>query len=59
MDVGDPSNFIRIQEIYKNKFETLKNNVSSFSFSDDETKAAMLEIYTDHNYVCSHIAIPI
>lgn len=51
MDVGDPSNFIRIQEIYKNKFETLKDNVSSFSFSDDETKAAMLEIYSNHNYV--------
>ena len=51
MDVGNPSNFIRIQEIYKNKFEALKDNVSSFSFSDDETKAAMLEIYTDHNYV--------
>lgn len=51
MDVGDPSNFIRIQEIYKNKFENLKDNVSSFSFSDDETKAAMLEIYTNHNYV--------
>ena len=51
MDVGDPSNFIRIQEIYKNKFETLKDNVSSFSFSDNETKAAMLEIYTNHNYI--------
>jgi threonine synthase len=51
MDVGDPSNFIRIQEIYKNKFETLKDNVSSFSFSDDETKAAMLEIYNNYNYV--------
>ncbi|MFT4697308.1 MAG: threonine synthase [Flavobacteriaceae bacterium] len=51
MDVGDPSNFIRIQEIYKNKFETLKDNVSSFSFSDDETKAALLEIYSNHKYV--------
>ncbi|NMH89516.1 threonine synthase [Flavivirga algicola] len=51
MDVGDPSNFIRIQEIYKNKFETLKDNVSSFSFSDDETREAMQEIYTQFNYV--------
>jgi threonine synthase len=51
MDVGNPSNFIRIQEIYKNKFERLKDNLSSFSFSDDETKAAMLEMYTNHNYV--------
>ncbi|MDO5980657.1 threonine synthase [Flavivirga spongiicola] len=51
MDVGDPSNFIRIQEIYKNKFESLKDNVSSFSFSDNETREAMKEIYTQYNYV--------
>jgi threonine synthase len=51
MDVGAPSNFIRIQEIYKNKFETLKDNVSSYSFSDEETREAMLEIYNNFNYV--------
>ncbi|KAA5821453.1 threonine synthase [Algibacter amylolyticus] len=51
MDVGAPSNFIRIQEIYKNQFETLKENVSSYSFSDDETREAMLEIYNNYNYV--------
>ena len=51
MDVGDPSNFIRVQEIYKNKFETLKDNLSSYSFSDDKTKEAMLEIYNEFDYV--------
>jgi threonine synthase len=51
MDVGAPSNFIRIQEIYKNKFENLKDNLSSYSFSDDETKAAMLDIHNKYNYV--------
>ncbi|SFZ91526.1 threonine synthase [Flaviramulus basaltis] len=51
MDVGAPSNFIRIQEIYKNKFDTLKDNLSSYSYSDDETKEAMLEIYNNYNYV--------
>lgn len=51
MDVGAPSNFIRIEEIYKNNFETLKNNLSSYSFSDAETKEAMLEIYENYNYV--------
>lgn len=51
MDVGAPSNFIRIQEIYKNKFQTLKDNVSSYSFSDEATKEAMLEIYNNYNYV--------
>ncbi len=51
MDVGAPSNFIRIQEIYKNKFETLKSNISSYSFSDEDTKSAILEIYNNYNYV--------
>ncbi|MDN3667447.1 threonine synthase [Algibacter miyuki] len=51
MDVGAPSNFIRIQEIYKNNFEGLKENLSSYSFSDNETREAMLEIFNDCNYV--------
>ena len=51
MDVGNPSNFIRIQEIYKNSFNTLKDNLSSFSFSDIETREAMLEIYNQYGYI--------
>lgn len=51
MDVGNPSNFVRIQEIYKNDFNLLQNNLSSFSFSDAETKRAMLKIYNDYSYV--------
>jgi threonine synthase len=51
MDVGNPSNFIRIQEIYKNNFDKLKNNLSSYSFSDEETKVAMKEIYEDTGYI--------
>ncbi|WP_242158864.1 threonine synthase [Aestuariivivens sediminis] len=51
MDVGAPSNFIRIEEIYKNKFDTLKENLSSYSFTDDETRAAMLDLYNTYQYV--------
>lgn len=51
MDVGAPSNFVRIQEIYKNDFESLKENVSSYSFTDDETKEAMLEMFNKYGYV--------
>ncbi|WP_242093468.1 threonine synthase [Aestuariivivens sediminicola] len=51
MDVGAPSNFIRIQEIYKNKFDTLKEHLYSYSFTDDETRAAMLELYNTFGYV--------
>lgn len=51
MDVGNPSNFIRIQEIYNNNFEEIKNNLTAFYFSDNETKEAMLDLYNNYNYV--------
>ncbi len=51
MDVGNPSNFIRIQELHNNDYDTLKANLSSYSFTDEETKAALLEIYHDWNYI--------
>ena len=51
MDVGNPSNFIRIQEIYKNNFDKLKTNLSSYSFSDDETREALKELYDDFSYI--------
>ncbi|WP_054850794.1 threonine synthase [Olleya sp. ITB9] len=51
MDVGNPSNFIRIQEIYKSNFSTLKDNLSSYSFTDNQTKDALKEIHDQYNYV--------
>lgn len=51
MDVGDPSNFIRIQKIYSNNFEQLKNNLSSFSFDDEKTKLTMKAIHKKTGYV--------
>jgi threonine synthase len=51
MDVGNPSNFIRIQEIYKNNFKALKNNLTSFSFTDYQTREALKELYGELNYV--------
>ncbi len=51
MDVGDPSNFIRIREIFKGKFDLLKKNLSSFSFSDYQTREAMKDVYSTSKYV--------
>jgi len=51
MDVGDPSNFIRIREIYKHDFNKIKENLSSYSFSDGLTKEAMLKVYSESGYV--------
>lgn len=51
MDVGNPSNFIRIQKLYDNNFEALKNNLTAYSFSDEQTKEALSAIYKGSGYI--------
>jgi threonine synthase len=50
MDVGNPSNFIRILEIFHHQFPELKNNVSSFSVTDEETLVTIKRIFEKYNY---------
>jgi threonine synthase len=51
MDVGNPSNFIRIQEMYNNDLEAFKKDFSSYSFSDEETKFILQNIYQNTGYI--------
>ena len=51
MDVGNPSNFIRIQELFNNNLDVLKNAFSSYSFSDDATRETMKNIFTNTKYI--------
>ncbi|WP_281540670.1 threonine synthase [Maribacter aestuarii] len=51
MDVGDPSNFIRIRHLFKDDFKVLSENLSSYFFSDEETRVALLKIYEISGYV--------
>ena len=51
MDVGNPSNFIRIRELFNNDLEKLRTTFSSYSFSDDETRESMKNIYSSSGYV--------
>lgn len=51
MDVGDPSNFVRIQKIYGNDYKNLCQHLSGYRFTDDETRDAMKEIYTQSSYI--------
>lgn len=51
MDVGNPSNFIRIQEMYGNDLEQFKKDFSSYTYTDEETLAAMKSIYNTDGYI--------
>jgi threonine synthase len=51
MDVGNPSNFVRIQSLYNGNVENLLNDVSGFSFNDSQTINAIKDVYKKYNYV--------
>ena len=51
MDVGNPSNFVRILQIFHHQFKALQNVLSSYSITDDETKATLKYVYEAHNYL--------
>jgi threonine synthase len=51
MDVGNPSNFVRILELFDNKFLSLKEKLSSVSITDEETKATIRSIKQSQNYL--------
>jgi threonine synthase len=51
MDVGNPSNFVRIQEMYNNDLTEFEKDFSSYSFTDEETKKAIRTIYDSFGYV--------
>ena len=51
MDVGDPSNFVRIQQLYNNDLGLLRENLSSYAFTDEQTKEAMKRLHAQTEYL--------
>ena len=51
MDVGNPSNFLRIQKIFNNDLIKLKKIMNGFSFTDNETEKAIDEIFNKTGYI--------
>lgn len=51
MDVGDPSNFVRILELFHHQFSDLKNLLSSVSISDEKTRQTIKDVYEKQNYL--------
>ncbi|PZU84446.1 MAG: threonine synthase [Chryseobacterium sp.] len=51
MDVGNPSNFERMRNLFNNDVSEFKKDIKSYSFSDEETKNAMREIKNKFDYM--------
>ena len=51
MDVGNPSNFARMKNIFNSSFEEMRKDILGFSFDDNATKLAIKEVYEKYHYV--------
>ena len=51
MDVGNPSNFFRILDLYHEDFKTLTHDITGYSFTDDQTNLAIRKVYAEKKYV--------
>jgi len=50
MDVGNPSNFYRLFELYNKDLTSISKELKGVSFDDETTKGTMLEVYKRTNY---------
>ena len=51
MDVGNPSNFERLLDIFSHSQDNMKNKINGYFFSDEETKSSMRYIQSKFNYI--------
>ncbi len=51
MDVGNPSNFVRIKDLYSDSLSAIQNDIKGFCIKDAETIEAMKEIYSNYSYI--------
>src|SRR6266851_2179766 len=58
MDVGNPSNFARIVDLYENDLQAIRRDISGCSFTDEETLRTMHDMEQRHGYVLDpHTAV--
>jgi threonine synthase len=51
MDVGNPSNFVRVLELFDNDFNQLKDTISSYKVSDETTKETISKVKKEFGYL--------
>lgn len=63
MDVGAPSNFDRILDLYNHSHEAITKDISGYTFSDEKIKSAIQQVHEHTGYLldphgaCSYLAL--
>lgn len=50
MDVGAPSNFVRMLEVFGHDWQQMKSRIAGYGFDDDQTRAAIREVRATTGY---------
>ena len=51
MDVGNPSNFVRILNLYDQDYQSLSKDITGYTFNDDLTRKAIHEVMQQYQYL--------
>lgn len=51
MDVGNPSNFARMLDMYGQSLERMRELISAYSFTDSNIRATILQCYKETGYI--------
>jgi threonine synthase len=51
MDVGNPSNFVRVLALFRDQLPDLKKVLSGVTITDEETKNTLQQVYAKHQYL--------
>ncbi len=58
MDVGNPSNWVRIAELFKEDMSALNQLITGYSYTDEQTREAIQQLFDHDRYIaCPHSAI--
>jgi len=52
MDVGAPSNFVRILDLYKNSFKKISEIIKGYRFDDKEIRNIIFKVFQKTGYLC-------
>ncbi len=52
MDVGAPSNFTRILDLFAHSHEVISHKIIGFHYTDDEIRKVISEVYNKYGYLC-------
>ena len=51
MDVGDPSNFARVMDLYGNSVEAVRKDIGGCRYTDDEIRDTIATVYGKYGYL--------